>query len=216
METAMKKRMTIWAAALAALACAGSLQAHHSGRMYDPTPAWVKGTVVRFEGVDPHTITTLEEQSADGQVRRWAVEGPGQSQLDRMGIGTDVPRVGDVIGFCAFPYKSAAELSRIFPGVDFSVRRSSPDTDGSSPQFVWGHVMVTPDGEKRLWNPHGMISECIRSSDDPRQSWLDFLDSNPRVRQAWCQQRGYTHIQSTASLRGFVEEINSVIDNPCE
>jgi hypothetical protein len=212
----MKKTIAIRAAVLAALACAGSLQAHHSGSMYDPTPVWVKGTVVRFEGINPHTITTLEERSAGGQARHWAVEGPGQFQLDGMGIGMDVPKVGDVIEFCAFPYKSAAELSRIFPGVDFSVRRSSSGTDDSSPQFVWGHVIVTSDGEKRLWNPHGMISECIRSAGDQGQSWLDFLNSSPRARLAWCQQRGYPHTQSTASLREFVEEINSLIDKPCE
>ncbi len=209
-------KTVIWTAAIATLTCAGSLQAHHSGSMYEPTPMWVKGTVVRFEGVNPHTIITLEERSADGQVRRWAVEGPGEFQLDRLGLSVDVPKVGDSLKFCAFAYKPAAELSRMFPGVDFSVRRSSPDSDGSSPQFVAGHVMVMPDGEKRLWEPHGVISECIRSSDDPRPSWLDFLNSNPRVRQAWCEQRGHSHVQSTASLRQFVEEINSSIDNPCE
>lgn len=199
--------------AIVALASAGSLRAHHSGNMYETTPVWVSGKVVGFENIDPHTITTLEDGSADGQVRRWAVEGPGRSQLDRMGLGADLPEAGDVIGFCAFPYKPPAELSRMFPGVDFSALRSSPDTD--SPQSVAGHVMVMPDGERRLWEPHGLISECVRSSDDQRQSWLDFLNSNSRARQAWCQQRGMESVQSTASLREFVEQINGLIAIPC-
>lgn len=203
------------ATGMAALACAGSLQAHHSGSMYAATPVWLKGTVVRFEGINPHTITTVEERSADGQVRRWGVEGPGQFQLARLGLDTDVPKVGDVIEFCAFPYKSAEELSRLFPGADFAARRSSRDTDGSSPQFVAGHVMVTPDGVKRLWNPHGVLSECIRSSDDQRQSWLDFLNSSRNAREAWCDQRGYAHVQSSASLTELVEEVNSLLDRPC-
>ena len=85
----MKKTATIPAAVLAALACSGSLQAHHSDSMYDPsTPIWVKGTVVGFENVDPHTLTTLEARSQDGQVRRWAIEGPGRFQLD---VGTKIP-----------------------------------------------------------------------------------------------------------------------------
>ena len=184
--------------------------------MYDTIPIWVEGTVIGFERVNPHTITTLEERGADGQVRRWAVEGPGPSQLDRMDIGMGVPKVGDIIRFCAFPYRAAEELSRMFPGADFSVRRSSPDSGRSSPRFVAGHVMVTSDGEKRLWEPHGVISECIRSSDDQRQSWLDFLNSSRRVRQVWCEQRAYTHVQSTASLAELVEEINSLTDDPCE
>lgn len=214
----MKKTTTGTAAlgVLAALAWAPSLQGHHSGSMYDTTPVWVQGTVIRFEAVDPHTITTVEARSADGQVRRWAVEGPGQSQLDRLGIGTDVPRVGDTIEVCAFPYKSVAELSRLFPGVDFSTRRAALPTDGSAPRFVAGHVTLTPDGRKRVWEPHGVIGECIRSSDEQRQSWLDFLDTDPRARQLWCEQRRYAHVQSTASLKEFIEGINRSMDNPCE
>jgi hypothetical protein len=211
----MKKAAT-WTAAIAALAGVGSVQAHHSGYAYETTPIWVKGTVVRFERVNPHTITTLEDSGEYGQVHRWAVEGPGQFQLERLGIEDDVPKIGDVIGVCAFPYKPASELSRIWPGVDFSVRRSFQTDDGTPRQFVAGHVLVLPDGRKQFWEPHGVIAECIRSTDKQRQSWLDFLNGNPRARQAWCEQRGYQSIQSTASLKAFVDEINSLIAKPCE
>jgi hypothetical protein len=182
--------------------------------MYEKTPVWVKGRVVRFDHVNPHTLIMLEGSSQDGQVRRWAVEGPGQSQLDRMGMSMDVPKIGAVIEFCAFPYKSPDELSRMFPGVDFSARRASRGPDGS-PQYVAGHVMVLPDGERRLWEPHGVMGECMRTSDDQRQSWLHFLNANARARQAWCEQRGYMQAQSNTSLRKFVEEINGLIEMPC-
>ena len=211
----MRNRMALCAAALIALAGAGSLQAHHSGYMYATTPFWAKGAVVRFEHANPHTVITLEDRGENGQVLRWAVEGPGQFQLDRMGISADVPKIGDVIEFCAFPYRSVAELSRIFPGADFSALRSRV-TDASSPQFVAGHVMVTPDGERRIWEPHGVIAECVRSSDDQRQSWLDFLDSNAGAHEAWCAQRDYAAVQSNASLRAFVEEIDKSMHAPCE
>ena len=207
-------RTATWAAALAALACAGPLRAHHSGFMYETTPFWVKGTVVRFERVNPHSVTTLEERSEDGQVRRWAIEGPAQSQLDRG--DAEVPKVGDVIKVCAFPYKSPAELSRMYPGVDFSTRRRPVDADGLPWQFVAGHVLVMPDGQKRVWEPHGLISECIRSADDPRQSWLDFLSTDARARQLWCEQRKYSAIQSNAFSKAFYDEINGSIANPCE
>jgi hypothetical protein len=184
--------------------------------MYEATPIWVKGTVVRFEHIDPHTVITIEDRNERGEVLRWGVEGPGQSQLGRMGIDTDTPTVGDVIEFCAFPYKPVEELSRMFPAVDFSARRASTPADGSSSQYVAGHVMVMSDGEKRLWEPHGAISACIGSSDDQRQSWLDFLNANARARQAWCDQRRYAHVQSSASLRQLVEDVDRVIDDPCE
>lgn len=211
----MRTTTAIHAAALATLAGATPLQAHHSGTMYERTAFWVKGTVVSFEAVNPHTITTLEERSADGQTRRWAVEGPAQYQIERMDIATDVPQVGDAVEFCAFRYKSAAELSRMFPGVDFSARRSTQDSDGTSPQFVAGHILITAGAEKQLWEPHGLISECIRSSDEPRSSWAGFIDSSTEARQAWCEQRSYAHVRSNPALQELVEEIDSSIEDRC-
>lgn len=208
-------KTTICAGALAALVCAGSVRAHHSGSMYVTTPVWVKGTVVRFERVDPHTIVTIEERGADGAVRRWRVEGPAQSQLERLALSDAVPKVGDVIEFCAFTYKSADELSRMFPGVDFSARRAAA-ADPSSPQSAAGHVMVTAAGDRRVWEPHGVLGECILGSDEPRQAWLDFLDSSPTARQAWCQQRTYAPARSSAALRALAEEIDGSIDPRCE
>lgn len=203
-------------AMLGLLACAGSLHAHHSGSMYETTPLWVQGTVVGVERVNPHTLTRLEETRADGQIQRWTVEGPGQAQLERLNIDADLPKVGDVIAVCAFAYKPATELSRIFPGVDFSGKRLSRSTDDPAQQFVAGHVLVLPDGERRMWEPHGRLGECMRSSDDQRQSWLDFLTANPAAWQAWCQQREFAVGESAASLRDFMEEIDGALVKACE
>jgi hypothetical protein len=211
----MKNRTTVLAAALAALACAGSARAHHSGSMFDPTPIWVKGTVVRFERKNPHSITTLEDKTEDGRVRRWVVEGPGTFEFDqRRIVEADVPKIGDVIEFCVFGYKPTAELSRLFPGVDFSNRRTQ-DADGSALQQVEGDVLVTSHGNKSLWGVHGSLAGCIRTRDDPRRSWLDFLNANPSARSVWCEQRRY-RAQSTESARPFVEEINSSLAEPCQ
>jgi hypothetical protein len=192
-------------AAIATLAVAGAVQAHHSGSMYEQSPIWIKGTVVRFDRTNPHSITTLEYPSEDGQVRRWAVEGPAQFQLDRMGIAEDFPRVGAVLEFCAFPYKP-----------EHLARFRSQDSDGVPRQLIEGHVMVMSDGQKELWDPHGVITACIQSSDAPWPSWLDFLNSNRRAREAWCQQRAYAANQSTTSSRELVETISGSIEKPCE
>ena len=220
----MRTRRAIAAAGLAglaALACAGSVLAHHSGYVYQTTPIWIHGTVTRFELKNPHTITTIEARSEDGQVRLWAVEGPPQTALDRRsGSGEYVPKVGDTLEVCAFPYKPAEEIardSRLTPPLDDSGRRrlESSTTEGSSPRFVAGHVLVTGNGERRVWEPHGLISECMRSSNDQRQPWLDLLNANPSARQQWCDQRRYAAVQSSASLRAFVEEINGLLEDPC-
>lgn len=210
----MRRRIALFGAGLATLAGIGSLQAHHSGLMYDTTPIWIEGTVTGFEDINPHTLTMLEEQAADGQVRQWIVEGPGRSQFDRVLPGVVLPEAGDVIRFCGFPYKSSVELSTLFPEADFSLRRAR-EADASLPQVVAGHVMIGQDGNRRIWEPHGVIAECIQSGDDETEVWVDFLNANQRARRLWCEQRGYAHIRSTPSLEELVDEINGLIDNPC-
>jgi uncharacterized protein DUF6152 len=218
METPMRKAAATLAAGLAALACSGSARAHHSGYVYQTTPIWISGEVVRFEPKSPHTITTLEARSEDGQVRVWAVEGPPR----RSGSGEYAPKVGDTLEVCAFPYKPVEEIardSRLVPSLDDSVRRrlEGTTTEGASPRFLAGYVLATPDGEMRLWEPHGFISECIRSSNDPRQVWLAFLNATPRAHELWCtEQRRYAAIQSNASFRELVEELNGLLDDPCK
>ena len=218
----MKTTAAIGLAGLAALACAGSVLAHHSGYMYQTTPMWINGTVTRFEPKSPHTLTTLEARSEDGQVRVWTVEGPPQTALDRRsGSGEYVPKVGDTLEVCAFPYRPVDEIARdtrLVPSLDVSVRERLERTtsEGTSPRFLAGYVLTTSDGEMRLWEPHGFISECIRSSNDQRQRWLDFLNTNARAHELLCsEQRRYAAIQSNASFRELVEEISRLLDNPC-
>lgn len=122
-----------------------------------------------------------------------------------------MPKVGDVVELCAFGYKSAEELARMFPGADFAARRGPVGTEAS---FA-GHVMILPSREMRLWEPHGILSECVRSSDGPRQSWLDFLSSSARARQAWCEQSRYAVVQSNVALQTLLEEVRSSIPDLC-
>ena len=207
----MREMLALLSGTLVAIACAGSARAHHSYLMYDPTmPLWIKGTVVRFDPVAPHSLTALEETSADGQVRRWIVEGPALSgRLARKDPSLHVPQVGEVLEFCAFPYRSPAELAKL--GAQFATRRSPPDAEQ-----VWGHVMITPDAGKRAWNPHGITAECIRSSEDPRESWLEFLNADAQARASFCGPRGFAHVRSNASLKELVEEVDRALDDPCD
>src|SRR5262249_36495769 len=111
MAIVIRRRIAAFAA-LAALVSTASVRAHHSGFMYETTPLWIKGTVVRFERKNPHSVMTLEERTEPKQVRRFGVEGPAAFQLDQMGVrDEDVPGVGDVVEFCAFPYRSEADVA---------------------------------------------------------------------------------------------------------
>src|SRR6476660_5176995 len=99
----MKKIATGWLAALVVLGSAGSLLAHHSLGNYDTTKAVrVKGTVVQFHQINPHSFIYLEEKGTDGQTHRWAVEGPSILQLGRSGFAKDALKFGDVVEVCGY------------------------------------------------------------------------------------------------------------------
>lgn len=184
--------------------CAGSLQAHHSISMFEiATPIWVKGVVVSYEPVNPHAMILIEETTNDGNVRRWRVEGPAMRRLGLMDVGPDFIQSGDVLEVCGFP-----------PKAEFSSERNSLDTVGYPPQTFHGHVLFMPDGQMRTWGPYGKIENCIRP-EDQTEKWLDFLNSDAMARAAWCRSRGFVWAASLPP-KDFVDEVNSLMADPCE
>jgi Family of unknown function (DUF6152) len=122
---------------------------------------------VRATVINPHAMMALEERTKEGQVRRWTVEGPNLIRVKRMGVGEDFLKAGDEIEVCGFAPRKNAEKS--FP----------------PPRFIHGHVLVLPDGHRRLWGPYGKLGNCILP-DNPPQLWLDFLNADPLALDAWC------------------------------
>lgn len=198
-------RSAILGMVLAIAVWAVPVAAHHSSSMFVlSSPIWMTGTIVRFDRINPHAIVTLEEKDRNGQSRRWAVEGPAPVQLDRRGFQPDLLKTGDVVTFCSFPLK--AELLSLY---------SSRTSDGVTPQrFVHGHLLIR-NGQKSRWGSYGNLSECIRTSEEPRQVWLDLLNSDSQFGEAWCQQR-INSTQSTPAMKAFVEEFNKLLIKPCQ
>ena len=194
-------RVTVVAISVASVP---ALQAHHSSGMFELTNAiWVQGTVVRFERINPHSIVTLEEKTKDGQVRQWAIEGPDAGQLNRRSVALDFLKAGDVVSFCGFPMKA-----------EWVTQRASRGADGVPQRWVHGHVVVR-NGQKSMWGSYGTLSTCIRSSDEPRESWLAVLNSDLRIQETWCVQRGRKPTQDDESLRTYVDEMTRVLNRPC-
>jgi hypothetical protein len=136
-------------AALVSASCLFSVSslAHHSIASFDVnTPLWIKGTVVRFDRVNPHSVIVMDEKMPDGQLRRWAVDGPSTVQLERKGLGQEFLRAGEVIELCGFALKE-----------DIASQRP-PSTPG---EVMNGAVLVTPDGKKRVWSPYGQLAKCV-------------------------------------------------------
>jgi hypothetical protein len=133
-----KKILARWAIALA-LASASSLVAHHSLIQFDTTTGvTLKGTVVRFERVNPHSFLYMDEKGKDGEVHRWVIEGPNLNQLTRMGIEKDTLKPGQVIEVCGYLLKEGSQTPK-----------------NVSRPFLTGELLVMPDGSKQSWLDYG-------------------------------------------------------------
>jgi hypothetical protein len=187
----------------AMLVGAGALHAHHSISMFDiSTSVWLEATFAGFDRVNPHSIVHLEESMADGEVRRWSIEGPPAFQLDRRGVTLDTLSPGDVIEVCGFALKE-----------EFRAVRSPETGSGYPPDFLHGHLLVLPGGEMRAWGSYGKMENCIRPGDSV-QTWVDFVNSDERAHQLWCGSRAFSAVASTAPP-GFVAEVDRRIEVPC-
>ncbi len=146
--------MARWLATLTALIPAGSLLAHHALTNYDTTKAFrVKGTVVEFHSINPHSILYVEQKDADGQTRRWAVEGPSVLQLDRRGFGKDVLKRGDAVEVCGY-----------LPKEPIVWQVASPDAAAPSAagRLLNGESIVMPNGKQESWGDYG-VHKCFDS-----------------------------------------------------
>ncbi len=204
----MNEKLATLAVAITALACVGSARAHHSVGMFELSmPIWVKGTVVRYEPVNPHALFALEVRRDDGQVQRWTVEGPSLNGLRRNGVPEDFLKIGDVIEVCGFAFKEDV-LAR----VAVARRASQP--------FVHGHVLVMPDGGMRNWGSYGRLDNCVRTGDEI-ETWLNFLNSDARARERWCGSQ-HTPVGSRyfpvapIAPPALVGEITRLMARPCE
>jgi Family of unknown function (DUF6152) len=147
----MKKMTTGWLAVLIAFASAGSLLAHHSLTNFDTTKAVrVKGTVVRFQQINPHSFIFLDETSADGQTRRWAIEGPSLLQLSRRSLTKDIVKPGDVIEVCGYVPKETTI---------WQIASADPAAVNIAGRLINAELLVTPDGQEQDWGGYG-VRKC--------------------------------------------------------
>jgi hypothetical protein len=105
----MKARNVLFCMA-AILAVAITALAHHSfAATYDESKTIeIKGKVVVFSFRNPHSLITVEV--TDGNKKnRWAVEGPGSTQLTNSGIQNDTLRYGDELVITGNPSRTPDE-----------------------------------------------------------------------------------------------------------
>jgi len=152
----MKTTTAAWLAGMLVIVTAGSLAAHHSLSQFDTTTAvTVKGTIVRFELINPHSIIFVDEKRADGQIQRWAVDGPASVQLSRLGINKDAVKAGDVIEVCGYVTKEGVESQRTISTepISLSLKATTPKT--MTGKIMNAEMVVMPDGKKQTWSDYG-------------------------------------------------------------
>ena len=148
----MKRMTAAWLAVLVTLVSAGPLLAHHALTNFDTTKAVrVKGTIVQFHQINPHSFIYLEERDADGQIRRWAVEGPSVVQLNRMGFAKDVLKIGSVVEICGYVPKEP---------IVWQIANADPSAASLSGRLINAELMVMPDGKQQSWGDYG-VHKCF-------------------------------------------------------
>lgn len=132
---------------LVALLFAGWLLAHHSLNGHDTSTAVrVKGTVVEFHQINPHSIIFVMEKTADGQSRRWAIEGPSVLQLTRTGFAKDSLKPGDVVEACGYLPKEP---------ITWQIANPDPSKVSLAGRLLTAEVLTLPDGKTRSWGDYG-------------------------------------------------------------
>src|SRR4051812_5335892 len=104
------KTTLVLTALLAMFAAALTVSAHHSfAATYDESKTIeIKGKVVVFSFRNPHSLITVEVP--DGAKKdRWAVEGPGSTQLANTGVQNDSLKYGDEVVITGNPSRTPDE-----------------------------------------------------------------------------------------------------------
>jgi len=92
------------------LATTVAAYAHHSfAATYDESKTIeIKGKVVVFSFRNPHSLINVEITDSGKKVR-WAVEGPGSTQLANTGVQNDTLRYGDEVVVTGNPSRTPGE-----------------------------------------------------------------------------------------------------------
>lgn len=83
------------------------MHAHHAEANYDHENLWVlKGTITRFDFVNPHVIVHFEVKTKDGQIEEWAGTESSPNAMRRYGWSQATAKEGDNVVISGFRDKT--------------------------------------------------------------------------------------------------------------
>jgi hypothetical protein len=91
----------------ASLLAASSAWAHHafSAEFDINKPMQIRGTLVKWEMINPHSWFHLDVKDADGKVTTWMIEGGSPNQLIRLGVTKRTISIGTELVVDAYQAK---------------------------------------------------------------------------------------------------------------
>ena len=92
----MRTKLAVVIAAGGLLLAAGSVRAHHAfAAEFDVNkPLTIKGTLTKWEMINPHSWFHMDVKQPDGTSVPWLVEGGSPNQLIRLGVTKNTLKLG--------------------------------------------------------------------------------------------------------------------------
>jgi Family of unknown function (DUF6152) len=95
------------------LTCSGSIFAHHGMTEYDfQRRITLKGTVTRFDFVNPHVLLYIDVKDARGKVVGWIAETGSPNMMSRGGWNKSTLKAGDQITISGHPARDGSPTMR--------------------------------------------------------------------------------------------------------